>query len=442
MLKAQIVVLVVLIAIFSGQSIVRLMTEAAVGSLPPRLILLFLTYSLPNVLGYLFPLTLYVAIIITLGRICSDSEMVVMRAVGYSSVRIMIVTLLLGLLSAIIVGSISIDLKPRAANASFELEQQAATNPEFLPIASGRFVSFGRFNIYVENVSGLTTEQKEASNIYVIENGNSGVLSIASAQEGHLTIDEDGVRWLVLKNGRRYEYLADGSYRQAMFSDFKAPISGNVTEETRNANEMSRMYFSELLASPDIEAHLEAQWRIAPILATLVLCMIAVPLSMVNPRQGRFARLLPAIIIYLAYYLFLMSIRNLINTGFLPLYPGLYLVPLLFVLFVGIPLNMPKIYRKRDKTQHQAQYAAAGLTVATRAGGMNRHSEAAAEAESALPQEAVGAKLTHDATGSHDAYGSHDAAVAHDAPGAKLTHDTDASQLRQEDTDKQPKSKE
>ena len=134
LLKSQLVVLLVLVTIFAGQSIVKLMTEAVVGGLPPRLIAMFLLYSLPEFLVYLLPLTLYVAIIITLGRICTDSEMVVMRAVGYSPGRIMMVAMIMGLVSAVAVGYISMVLTWKAADARYAMEQQAANDPEFLPI--------------------------------------------------------------------------------------------------------------------------------------------------------------------------------------------------------------------------------------------------------------------------------------------------------------------
>ena len=103
----------------------------------------------------------------------------------------------------------------------------------------------------------------------------------------------------------------------------------------------------ELFMSAELEAQVEAQWRISPILATLILSMVAVPLSMVNPRQGRFARLMPAILIYAAYYMFLLSLRNLMLTSTLPLWPGLLVVPVFFLLFVAIPLNLPKSHLKK-----------------------------------------------------------------------------------------------
>lgn len=347
LLKTQMVVLLVLVLIFCGQSIIRLMSQATAGTFPPSLILMFLIYSLPDFMGYLFPLTLYISIIVTLGRICTDSEMVVMRAVGYSARRIMTVSLLLASFSALLVGWIGIDLTSRAAESRYYLEAQATSNPEFLPIDSGRFVTFGRYSIYVEQLESGAQQSKDIQQIFVIETepGSGNVTrSITVANAGHLMVDENGIRWLVLNNGKRFEMPEDKTFRRAQFDSFRAPVSGNITEETRKKREIAQMTTIELLNSESIEEQIEAQWRFAPIFATIVLCMVAVPLSMVNPRQGRFARLMPAIAIYAAYYLILMSLRNLILTGVLPPYPGLYLVPVFFLIFVAVPLNMPKTY--------------------------------------------------------------------------------------------------
>lgn len=347
--KSQLVVLIVLISIFAGQGVVRLMSEAVVSGLPPRLIGLFLVYSLPEFLVYLMPITLYVAIIITLGRICSDSEMVVMRSIGYSPMRIMMVTLVLAVFSAIAVGYVSTVLNYQAAIARNNLELQAANDPEFLPIESGRFVKFGNYNVYVENVDSQGSKSKDISNIFVIENDRSGKFSstITAAEEGHISLKADGSRWLELKDGRRYESDDKGNFRQGHFSLFKAPVSGNVNEDSNTKNRIASKSTLELISDPkSLMEKVELQWRLAPIFSTIILSIVAVPLSMVNPRQGRFARLMPAILIYAAYYLFIMSIRNLINTQVIGIFPGLYIVPVLFLLLVAIPLNLPKSYIK------------------------------------------------------------------------------------------------
>lgn len=355
LLKSQLVVLLVLIAIFAAQSLIRLITEAASGDLPAVLITQFLIYSLPDFLSLLLPLTLYVSLIITLGRICSDSEMVVMRAVGFSPKRIMTIALFLGVISMILSGYISLFLSPKAALASQELQLQAAKSPEFLPIDSGRFVSFGKYNIYVEKVDGQGNNNKEVSNVFVIDSEVPNELSLTVARQGHMIVDEEGIRWLVLNDGRRYENPSDGTFRVGSFSEFKAPLSGNVNDASPKLNKLNTRSSYDLLTSSDLNAQIEFQWRVSPIFAVLVMCMVAVPLSMVNPRQGRFTRLMPAIIIYVAYYLFLMSLRNLVRTGSVPLYPGLYLVPLCFFLLVAIPLNLPKTYLKHIKSKATAK---------------------------------------------------------------------------------------
>lgn len=117
----------------------------------------------------------------------------------------------------------------------------------------------------------------------------------------------------------------------------------------------------ELLASASLRDQVEAQWRIAPVLSVFVLVMIAVPLSMVNPRQGRFARLMPAILIYASYYMFIFSVRNLVNSGRFPLYPGLYIVPVVFLIFVAIPLNLPR-YLVKDFLERRKGLSALPVT--------------------------------------------------------------------------------
>lgn len=341
LLKNQFVVLFVLIAIFSGQSIVRLITEASIGDIPPKLIVSFLVVSLPPFLIFLIPLTLYIAVILTLGRLGNDSEMIAMRATGYSPSRIMYVSLFVALLTSIVMGVISNYLIPKSYYYKEYLETEITHNPELIPIESGRFVSFGAFNIYVEDVKKTNSDGKDAQNVYVVENTPTGV-AITVSKDGSLEIDEDGVRWLILRNGDRYENNMDDTLRKGAFSVFRAPISANVNDATREFKTINEMSLPELFANESRAAQAEAQWRIASCIAVFVLTMIAVPLSMVNPRQGRFARLMPAIVIYVAYYMLLMAMHNLISNGSADIYPGMFYVPVLFLICVALPLNLPK----------------------------------------------------------------------------------------------------
>ena len=96
----------------------------------------------------------------------------------------------------------------------------------------------------------------------------------------------------------------------------------------------------KLAASSDKKDIAEFQWRIALPLSIPVLTLIAVPMAMVNPRQGRYAKILPAVLLFFSYFLLLSAGKSAIERGQLPAIPGLYLAPILFLVIFAIPMNM------------------------------------------------------------------------------------------------------
>ena len=95
-----------------------------------------------------------------------------------------------------------------------------------------------------------------------------------------------------------------------------------------------------LLGTQDNQLMAELQWRLSLPLSILVLTFLVVPMARVNPRQGRYAKLLPAILLYLSYFLLLSAARSAIDSGRLPHWPGMFLVPLVYLLLIGLPLNL------------------------------------------------------------------------------------------------------
>ena len=65
-----------------------------------------------------------------------------------------------------------------------------------------------------------------------------------------------------------------------------------------------------LLGNSGLYEKAELQWRIAMPLATILLAALAVPLSRTGPRQGRFAKLFIAVVIYALYMNFLAVARS------------------------------------------------------------------------------------------------------------------------------------
>jgi lipopolysaccharide export system permease protein len=344
-LKTQIVTLVVLFLIFLCQSYVRYISRAASGEMQMEIINRMVLYSIPSIAYLMLPLSLFVAVLIAVGRLSSDSEMVVMNSVGYSSGNIMAIAMSLAFITSAVCAANGLWFMPESAAAQQELTREAQNNPQYLPIDSGRFVNFASGGnehiIFIENVAG-GGEKRKLGNIYVMTNTFFyGRNAFTTAKRGHITFDSDNFQWLNLEEGNRYEgpLPRSGLYRTASFGTMKIP-AGQRESATTDPGDIDEMPTASLIGSNDRRLSLELQWRIAPAIAVFVLTMVAVPLAMVNPRQGRFSRLWQALLLYVAYYMLLLSFRNMINAGKLWVLPGLYLVPVIFALACAVPINL------------------------------------------------------------------------------------------------------
>ncbi len=353
-IRVQIVTLLVLMSVFTSQSAINFLGQASAGSVPMDVVPEMVLYSLPSLGFILIPMTLYIGIIVSLSRMSSDSEMVVLRSVGISGISISKICLLLATISGILTCINTVYLMPWATSEQKILSETAQNNPRYLPIESGKFTDFGDYTIYIQEVEG-DDDEKQMGQIFIMNNVKLKHDSkfdhlFLTSETGHMTVDPSGFRWIVMDKGRTYKILnPDFTVEQVEFDTLSVPVP--IAGEAKVDNEsLQSVPTSELINIDTKAAGIELQWRIAPIFACFIVALMAVPLSMINPRQGKFARLGPAIILFVSYYMSLLSMRNLLNTDVIPLYPGMYLVPFVFGIFVLIPLNKEKKFKIKGKT--------------------------------------------------------------------------------------------
>ena len=72
---------VLFLVVFAGRFI-RYLAEAAVGSLTGDVLLPIMLFKLPGFFEMILPLGLFIGILLSLGRLYAESEMVVLRACG------------------------------------------------------------------------------------------------------------------------------------------------------------------------------------------------------------------------------------------------------------------------------------------------------------------------------------------------------------------------
>ncbi|AWY42949.1 LPS export ABC transporter permease LptF [Pseudomonas putida] len=330
---------VLLVIIMSGRFI-KYLAQAASGQLDPSSLFLIMGYRLPGFLQLILPLGLFLGILLSYGRLYLESEMTVLSATGMSQQRLFRMTLFPATLVALVVAWLSLGLAPQGAN-QFQLllnKQDALT--EFDTLEPGRFQALrdGTRVTYTEqltddriNLSGVFISQKNLSS----DNKDRGI-SVLVAEKGRQEIRPDGNRYLILDNGYRYDgNPGQADYRAIQYQEYGVLLpKPEVSEEVTDRDAMPT---ASLMASEDIRLRAELQWRLSLPLLVFVVTLMAVPLSRVNPRQGRFLKLLPAILLYMAYLTILIAARGALDKGKIPAALGLWWVHGLF-LVIGLGL--------------------------------------------------------------------------------------------------------
>lgn len=333
--KSQIAVMVVLLTIFVSQKFVRVLADASAGEIPSELVIQLLGLNLPALTALILPLSLFLGILLAHGRIYADNEMTVLHACGVSEWYVARVTLVVALVLSLVTATLTLWMVPWSLEQERQVEERARSDTGLSVIMPGRFqqASNQKAVIFVEGL----TEQGQLDQVFVaqsIRNEDNTVVggSVVMADRGDVILNPAGAQTLVLENGMRYATEEQAAEYQVMqFDSYQLQIKEQ--EGTEYTRKLEAYTTAELLAESDPEAAAEWQWRLAIPLAMPLLTLIAVPLSRVNPRQGKFARMAPALLIYLGYFLLLMAARSAVADGVIPPIIGLWWIHLLLLLF-------------------------------------------------------------------------------------------------------------
>lgn len=340
----------VVLLIFLSDRFVRYLADAAAGKIPSELILTLITLKFLSVLVILLPLTFYIAVMLALGRLYKDSEMIVLAACGVGPLRILAAIFKLSLGVALLVSLLSLYVSPWAITKSNELKARAQAASEITGLTPGRFKESrsGDRVIYVERIA---PDRRSMSNVFV-QSREQGKLGIVSAERGVQTLDkESGDQFIVLENGRRYEGTpGSADYKVVQFARYSVRINeaepGEISQQ--HAAQESRV----LLTSTERGAAAELQWRFSMPLSVILLAALAVQLARAAPRQGKYAKVLLAILVYLVYTNLLGISRAWLERDLIPPWAGLWWVHgalLLVVAMLALFEIMPRklVYLRR-----------------------------------------------------------------------------------------------
>ncbi|QDX31534.1 LPS export ABC transporter permease LptF [Dickeya poaceiphila] len=309
--KSQVAILFILLLIFFSQKLVRILGAAVDGDIPTNLVLSLLGLGVPQMAQLILPLSLFLGLLMTFGRLYAESEITVMHACGLSRGVLLKAALLLSLLTASLATANVLWLSPWSSRHQDEVLAEARANPGIASLAEGQFqqTQDGNSVLFVGKANGSDFERVFLAQLHPRENSRP---SVVVAESGTVAARSDGSQVVTLNKGTRYEGTAMlRDFRITDFIDYQAIIGYQPV--AIDPNNVDQMDMKTLWRSSDIAARAEFHWRLTLILSVLVMAMMVVPLSVVNPRQGRVLSMLPAMLLYLVFFLLQSSLRS--NAG-------------------------------------------------------------------------------------------------------------------------------
>lgn len=313
------------------------LAKAATGELPLSLVLRLVWLYTPELLSFVIPLSFYLALLFAFGRLYADSEMIVLSASGFGWRYLSRLTLTLSVFVMIAVAFLTFWLVPKIASFREKAMNQGEALAVIQSVLPGRFQSLedGRLVFYLEDI---TSKDKTLKGIFIAEqpktvDNNKKGWALVTAKEAQVNQSSDKKDfYLVLKEGYRYQGTpGSADYTVVKFKEYGRAIK-EETNSTASLAGFKLKSSKELLQSNDLDDIAELQWRLSIPLSLPILALLALPLASVQPRQGRYAKFLPAILIYIVYFnLFTLSKRWIV-AGILPSSIGLFWVHILFLI--------------------------------------------------------------------------------------------------------------
>lgn len=332
-----------LFVILMSNEFVHYLNQIASGKFAISILWELIVLESPRFLTILLPFGFFLAILFTYGRLYADYEMTVLNACGFSLGRLARMTLPIIILLTIIVAILNLWLNPYLLSYRNKLLSQTGTAVELQTVQPGSFqqTNGGHRIIYVESVSA---DHKSVRNIFMAQTNLQELPSeitpwtILSANSGYQMINPvTKEAFFVAVNGKRYQGLpGQTEYYVTQFTHYGVRIDLDPSTVNNQQDAMSSLTLWQANKTNKPSYFSELQWRLSAPISILLLALLAIPLSRVNPRQGKYLHLLPAIVIYIIYLNLLLIGRNWIANGDISYQWGLWWIHGLLIITIAL----------------------------------------------------------------------------------------------------------
>ena len=307
--------LVFLFIVLSSRSI-QYLEQVSRGELSAELVFWVIILRLPEFLQLIIPLGFFLSIVLVMGRLYAESEMTILEQNGYSKLRFLKVFMFSGTSLALVTGTLSLWVTPIFNEKLDKVYLNTSFEDNFYSIQAGRFNSLENLSV----IYAKEKEQKILKNIFLKIQDFKEFSSNNFITAKRAYIPEGQKNVLVLEEG--FSFSEDKSNQVEMSFD-------TLLINFRDKNNLTR----KKMVTQDKSSKADMQWRFSIPLLCIVSAFLAFPLSKVRPRQDRFTRVLPSILVFISYLGLLLLVKGWIEEDFWPSFPGLLIIHALFLVF-------------------------------------------------------------------------------------------------------------
>ncbi len=355
-LKSQLAIFFVLFLVFVSQKFIRVLAEASDGEIPARMIISIVGLNMPSMGLLMLPLSLFIGILLTFGRLYAESEITVMNATGIGNKFLIRAALYLAVITGVAAAFNSFWLSPWGQEQEAQLFEQFESENSVDLLQKGHFqrTPDGSSVVFIDNI-----QNKKLSNVFVAQltPRDSVLPSVMYSNSGDVKELSDGRQVISMYEGTRYEGVPTRiDYMITKFDEYQGLIGQR--EVKKRGRDWEAIPTLDLIRNSNPQAQAELQWRISLVVCIPLLTMLVVPLSAVNPRQGRFAKMGPAILIYLAYFLAISATKSALEDGTIPAVVGMWPINAALLLTALFANSMDSVTARRIKDRFRKKKAA------------------------------------------------------------------------------------
>ncbi|WP_304986151.1 LPS export ABC transporter permease LptF [Coxiella-like endosymbiont] len=308
----------ILLIIFIINQFIHYLNDAAAGKITVKAVMEIMSLQVPLLLGYLLPLSLFLGSLLALGRMSVDHEVVVLTACGVSRSQIIVMIMIIATFITLIVAWLMLSVEPRMEWYRAKILNEALATASLAKIIPGRFQPLGSDG-KVFYAGGVNNHHRKMVNVFLVESeqtvGNKERWSLVSATEAGENREFNNSNFVLFKNGSRYVGMpGDLKYDVIKFGQYGIRLDSPQMSITGKVQAIPTTKLWRL-SKTDLKAAAELQWRLAIPISVWIFALLAVPLSEPNPRKGKFAQILPAVLIYIVYANLMFLSRAWIENG-------------------------------------------------------------------------------------------------------------------------------